>query len=536
MVEVSAARVDMHRLQELVRLYRVGTGVRERARLLGMSTRTERAYRQALAEAGLLEGDAEELPEAEALRTVVAVALPEPPPRPISRKVDRWLPEIRRGVEKGAGPQAIWDKLRREDPDFGASVSAVKRAVRRIRREQGPRPEDIAIPVETAPGEVAQVDFGFAGWFFDPQTGLVRKAWLFVMVLGFSRHMFAKLVLSQKCLTWIDVHVEAFRWFGGVPRTVVPDNLRAAVTRAAFGSADRHLLGLNRSYRELGRHYGFLVDPTPPGEPRKKGKVESCVKYATRNFLAAGDFHTIADANDALPDWLRSTAGMRVHGSTGRRPLELFELERPALRPLPTTPYEIVEWKPATVHPDSHVEFDRRLYSVPWPHTGMRVWIKATPTSVFVYSDDIRIATHARRTDGRLSTVLSHLPTHRAELAQRSEQYWLERADALDVAVGAFVRKVIASDDVLSKLRDVQAIVTHLEHFPVRRARCACQRADYFGNYTYTGVRRILAEALDLLPLPEEHQKPAAHPSKPRFARSASEFAVANKKEDDERQ
>jgi transposase len=513
----------MHQLQELVRLYRLNTGVRERARLLGMSTRTEREYRLALAAAGLLAGKPEEPPELSVLRAAVEAAKPAPPPRIVPSSIETWLPAIRKSLDGGAGPQAIWDRLHRTDPEFTASVSAVKRAVRRLRREEGVKATDVVIPVDTKPGEVAQVDFGFAGRFFDPATGLVRKAWVFIMVLGYSRHLFAKLVYDQKATTWVALHVEAFTWFGGVPEVIVPDNLKAAVVRAAFGAGDRHELALNRSYRELARHYGFKIDPAPVRSPEKKGKVESAVKYVCGNFLRAGAFHTVVEANTDLPDWLLSTAGMRIHGTTGRRPLEAFAAEKLVLLPLPATPFEPVEWKSATVHRDSHIEFDRRLYSVPWTHIGQAVWVKATQASVMIYLNDQRIATHDRRGGDHRSTAPAHLPPHRAELAERSIAYWTERADAMDPDVGSYIRHVVDSDTVLSKLRDVQAIVTHLDQFPVQRAAAACRRADYFANYSYQGVRRILASALDLDPLPNSHPK-HGQLTEPRFARPVAEL------------
>lgn len=421
---MSAPRVDMHRLQELVRLYRLGTKIRERARLLGMSTRTEQNYRSAIARAGLLEGDPALLPGADELQAAVEAVKPPPPTRRAPTTVDPWLPQIRAALERGAGPQAIWDKLRREDPQCQVTVSAVKRSVKRLQREQGVRAENVVIPVETDPGEVAQVDFGYAGRFFDPASGKVRKAWLFVMVLGYSRHMFAQLVYDQKATTWVKLHVAAFQWFGRVPRTLVPDNLKAAVVRAAFGAGDRHHLCLNRSYRELARHYGCMIDPTPVRAPEKKGKVEASVKYCRRNYLVPGGFQTIDEANAGLPDWLLVTAGMRIHGTTHRRPLDLFAIESEHLLPLPATPYETIEWKRATLHRDTHLEFEGRLYSAPWPYIGQRLWVKATPNSVMIYASQQRLATHSRHAQGRRSTDPSHLPPHRGDLAQRSLAYW----------------------------------------------------------------------------------------------------------------
>ncbi len=208
---MSAPRVDMHRLQELVRLYRMDTTVRDRARLLRMSTRTEQRYRAALETAGLLEGDPDDLPTRAELTTAVTAAMPAPMNREVTSSVDRWMTEIRKLEDDGVGPHAIWDLLRRKHKDFKASASAVKRAVRRIRRERGVRETDVVIPVVSGPGEIAQVDFGFAGRLVDPATGTRRKAWVFVMVLAYSRHMFAKVVFDQRASTWVQLHIVAVR-------------------------------------------------------------------------------------------------------------------------------------------------------------------------------------------------------------------------------------------------------------------------------------------------------------------------------------
>lgn len=136
----------------------------------------------------------------------------------------------------------------------------------------------------TAAGEIAQVDFGYVGQLWDPSSGQLRKAWVFVVVLAHSHHQFARLVFDQRTETWISLHEQAFQAFGGVPHTMVPDNLKAAVIQAAFGAGDPSC-ALNRSYRELAQHYGFKVDPAPPAAPQKKGKVESAVKYVKNNAL-----------------------------------------------------------------------------------------------------------------------------------------------------------------------------------------------------------------------------------------------------------
>jgi transposase len=525
---MAAESLEMHRLQELVRLHRGGTAVREVARLLGMGPNTERAYRRALSQAGLLEGAPDELPPLAELKAAIATALPKPELPPQQRSaIARWRPHVESlMVEHGMAPKAIWRRLHERHGDtFDGTYAQVKRLCRTLRRERGVQPEDVAIVVDTAPGEVAQVDFGYVGRLFDPSTGALRRAWCFVMVLGFSRHAVARLVFDQSVRTWLRVHVECFEELGAVPRTVVPDNLKAAVIRAAFGRSDKP--ALQRSYRELGRHYGFQIDPTPPYAPNKKGKVESAVRYLKRSVLAGRDGQDLLEVQALLSRFLREEAGHREHGTTGKQPLLQYErIEREAMRPLPSTRYVPVVWKEVKVHRDSHITFDKRLYSVPWRWMGQTVWVRASPATVDVYADDERIASHPRRGASRRSTDEAHLPDGRRDLRHRSREWWVAKAAGLGDEVREYIEEVFDSDDVLSQLRTVQAIVNLLAQYPAHRARAAAKRARFYGITDYAGVKRILVRALDLEPLPTAVEPPAGHLAQPRFARDIGDLFV----------
>ena len=513
----------MHRLQELVRLHRLGTGARECARLLRMSPNTERAYRHTLEQAGLLEGPPDELPELATLKAAVLAQRPRPSASSHEvSSIERWEPAIKALWDKGLTARPIYDRLRLDEPTFDGSYWAVKRMCRRFKAAQGVRASDVAIPVDTQAGEVAQVDFGYAGQLLCPTTHVLRRAWVFVMVMGYSRHLYAEVVFDQKSTTWLALHQRAFDWFGGVPETIVPDNLKAAVIRAAFGIDGDS--ALHRSYRELARHYGFKVDPTPPRAPRKKGKVESAVKYVKNNALAGRQREQLTAVNASLRRWCTEIAGERTHGTTGRPPLAMFrDEEQGALRALPTKPWVQTVWKRAKVHTDTHVMFDGRLYSVPWTWVGEEVWIQATPASVIVFGDDERLATHSRGGKGKRSTIESHLPEHRRELRHRSFAYWQERAARIGPQTAGLVDEIFESDDVLSQLRKVQSIVTHLDGFPNERAEAASRRARFYGTYSYQGIKSILAKALDLEPLPEVPVRPEPG-APPRFARNVDEI------------
>lgn len=514
-------RLEMHRLQDLVRLHRMGLPTREVARYLQMSPNTERKYRIALINEGLLEGGVDALPELGDLKAALMRQYPLNVSHQQQSSVEVWGDAIREMVALGAEAQAIYDRLRLQNAEFRGSRSAVKRYVARLKAEQEIKPQDVVIRVETDPGKFAQVDFGAVGHHYDPTTQTWRRAWVFVMVLCFSRHVFARVVFDQKAETWQRLHAQAFEFFGGVPEVMVPDNLKAAVLRAAFTiDVDS---ALNRSYQELARFYGFKVDPTPPRSPEKKGKVESMVKYVKKNFFKAREPGNVREVNAELLLWAMEIAGKRNHGTTMRHPIELFlEEERSALLPLPPSAFSPVLWKKAKVHRDFHVSFESRTYSVPWKHVGKEVWIRVQGNSLVIYLDNERIATHERKGSGFRSTCPAHNPEHRGDYAIRTREYWEGRADRMGDEVGLYIREVFDSDEVLSKLRTVQGMVTYLEKHPKQRAIAACQRARLYGNYRADGLKGILRNALDLLPLNDDDYR--GDLEQPRFARDPREF------------
>lgn len=518
---MGARRTDMHRIQEIVRLHRLGRGQRGIARQLRMGRDTIRAYQEKLSEAGLLEGSPDELPTVDSLQKAVAQTATIPVTVQCS-SVAPWLATIRKLHQNGVGPTAIHDYLRLHVPDYSGHLSSIKRACRRLVHEAGPKESDVAIRVDTVPGEIAQVDFGYAGLRYDPERGVLRKCWVFVMTLGFSREMYCDLVFDQKIQTWLDLHVRAFEYFGGVPMVVVPDNLKAAVIRAAFGTDGDPTL--NRSYRELARYYGFQIDPTPPRSPEKKGKVEASVKYVRRNFLSTWDTVDIEEDRRQLQHWVTEIARERVHGTTGRRPRELFEeAEADALRSLPSKRWEPVIWKRVKLHRDSHVQVDYAFYSAPWRLLGAELWARCTPHSVGLWHEDQHVHTHGRVARGNRQTVDEHLPEHRRDLRHRSSSYWIERSRDLGPEVEQLVEEIFGSDDVLLQLRRVQNVVRYLETFPRDRARRAAARALHFGCLDYRTIKNILKKGLDLEPLCEESNS-RAWSSGSRFAREATSF------------
>ena len=209
----------------------------------------------------------------------------------------------------------------------------------------------------------------------DPETGKRRKTWVFIMILSYSRHRFVRFVFGQDSPTWLDCHMRAFSFFRGCPRLLVLDNLKDGVLKP-----DLYDPTLNPAYAELERHYGFVADPAKVQMARHKGKVERCVPVVRQQILAGRRFRDIEEANEKALEWCLKEVGLREHGTTHRKPYEVFVGEEAELLlPLPDQPYEAPQWKQCTVHWDCHLILDKCYYSVPYPYRGEKLWVRGRP-------------------------------------------------------------------------------------------------------------------------------------------------------------
>ncbi len=392
-------------LQELLRRLRAGETRAAISRALKISVNTVKDYRRWAEAQGLLYDALPDLTTLEALRQRTYHPRRERHPNEFS--MESYRNEIADLVKQGYQPRAIWNLLSRRYPGLAGSESAVWRLVKSVKAKE---PPEIVLRIETRPGEVAQVDFGYVGHLLDPERNVPRKAWAFVMTLGWSRHQYAEIVFDQTMPTWLVCHQHAFEFFGGVPKRVVLDNLKAAILKAYTGDDDPEV---QQSYRECAEHYGFLIDPCLPRKPQHKGKVErGGVGYLKQSFvpwLAAED--TLVTANQKLRQWLLTTAGLRVHGTTREVPLARFEhTERAALLLLPATAYDPAVWKHCKLHRDVHVTFEKSYYSAPHRLVGQTLWVRAGLGEIRLFSEKFElVSTHSRATQpGQRFTQADH--------------------------------------------------------------------------------------------------------------------------------
>ena len=384
----------------------------------------------------------------------------------------------------------------KEQFGFAGSYSSVRRLAQKLGYNEKP----VTCVLEFDPGQAAQVDFGKGPDIQDVFTGLVKKTWIFVMTLCFSRHAYAEIVLDQKTATWLACHRRAFEFFGGIPRKMIIDNAKCAITRACYHDPE-----VQRSYGEMAEGYGFVISPCPPGDPQKKGRVESGVKYVKNSFVPLRTFRSLDDANTQLSQWIMETAGNRIHGTTRQKPLTLFaESEKPFLKPLPDVPVELAAWCQVKVHGNCHVQFEKSYYSAPYPLAHKQLWLRATGNIIKLYSDLKLVATHPRSgKPGNHSTVNDHLPPEAAAWKLMDTQWCLKQSETIGPVCHEVIRKLFG-DSVMDNLRAAQSIIGLSKKYGSVRLENACIRALHFDNIRYRSIKNILSQGLDQLPLTHE--------------------------------
>jgi len=508
---MAGRRCEVTDVREVLRRLRLGEPERRIARDLDLSRNTVAHYRRWARAHGLLTG---ELPDAAQLAALLQAPEAARPPQEQSA-VAPFREQVLAWRQQGVEGQAIYQLLV-EQHGFTGSYSAVKRFLRRVE----PPPVRATLRMEVAPGEEAQVDFGAAGLLFDPDGGRLRRAWAFVMTLAYSRHQYVEFVFDQTVATWCRCHRGAFEFFGGVPRRLVPDNLKAAIVRAALYDPE-----VQRVYRELAEHYGFLIAPCRPQMPEHKGKVEQGgVHYVKRNCLAGRAFRDIHHANQHGLHWCVGTAGMRLHGTTKQQPLVAFEtVERQALLLLPATPWEPVTWKEAKLHPDCHVVFQAAYYSAPHRLIGQQLWVRATATQVQLFHEHALVATHLAARPGQRRTLHDHLPPDKVHFLMQTPVWCQQRATEIGPSCAAFIAALLG-DRPLDRLRSAQGVLRLAQRYGAPRVEAACARALVVGECRYATVKTILAAGLDRQPLVDLTPRRAPATPAPRHARPWTDF------------
>jgi transposase len=331
--------------------------------------------------------------------------------------------EIEAKIEQGLEAVRIHQDLLQDHGEKAPSYYSVRRFVARLRHK-------VPLPfrrMETEPAEEAQVDFG-TGAAIRTADGKFRRPWIFRIVLSYSRKGYSEAVWRQTSEDFIACLENAFRHFGGVPKRLVIDNLKAAVARGDWYDPEVH-----PKLQSFARHYGTVFLPTKPYTPRHKGKIESGVKYVKRNALKARVFASLAEENEFLLHWETQIADQRIHGTTKQQVEKLFEqAERRELLPLPVARFASFHEAHRAVHRDGHLEVDRAFYSAPPEYVGRRLWVRWDSRLVRIYNDQWeQIAVHAKAEPGRFRTAGEHIPKEKVSAVERGTDALLRQVAAI---------------------------------------------------------------------------------------------------------
>ena len=310
----------------------------------------------------------------------------------------------------GYTAQQIFQKLLEKD-NYQGSYTLVKEYLRKIR----PRKSRVYDHLIFAPGEVAQVDFGECGLTEVGNTR--RKLYVFIMVLGYSRLMFVEFILRQNLECFLSCHRHAFEAIGGVPAAVMVDRTKCAILgNDRFGKPIP-----NSRYDDFRRYYGFSIRACAKRSPHQKGRVESGVGFVKINFMNGRPVEPFVQVGEAATLWCEQTANRRIHRTTNRRPIELYEEgEKSAMQPLPILPYDCSIVHNKRVDKQACFHFDGNRYSVPPQYAQGKITVHSLPERLAVYCDAILIARHLRCYEKRAEPIID--PEHKIQLNLRRKQ------------------------------------------------------------------------------------------------------------------
>ena len=347
-----------------------------------------------------------------------------------------------------------------------------------------------------AAGQRVFVDFaGHNMEVIDGATGEIRRAEIFVAVLGASNYTFATATWTQCLPDWIAAHVVMLTFIGGVPQQIVSDNLRAGITRACFYEPQ-----INRTYADMATHYGTAIIPARPYKPRDKAKVEVGVQVVQRWILARlrnRRFFSLAELNQAIRELVEQLNDRPMRGwGTSRRAL-YEQIDRPALQPLPPTPYDYAEWKRCRVSLDYHVEIEKHFYSVPFRLLREEVEARVTAKTVELFHRGKLVATHLRSLrPRRATTVAEHMPSSHRRYRDWTHERILREAAAIGDDTAALIGIILRSRPHPEQgFRSCIGILRLVKRYGAERLDAACARALVLGTRSYSSVAAILKNA-----------------------------------------
>jgi transposase len=419
-----------------------------------------------------------------------------------------FLEPIKAKIEQGLSAQRIFQDLVQEH-DFPGKYHSVRRFVAKLKHTT-PLPFR---RMEVAPGEEAQVDFGTGVPIID-ENGRRRKTHVLRVVLSHSRKAYAEVVYRQTTENLIRCLENAFWHFGGVPKTLVPDNLKAAVIKADWYDPD-----LNPKLRSFCEHYGTVLLPTKPRTPRHKGKVERGVDYVQENALKGRKFSNLQEQNAHLLHWEATVADTRIHGTTRKQVGKMFqEHERQALKALPLERFPCFKEAQRKVHRDGHIAIDRSFYSVPPEYLSRTLWVRWDSHMVRIYNNRWEIiCSHATQAQGKFSTLREHIASEKISAVERGADWLLQKVAYIGPHTRQWSLGLVATRGV-EAVRVLNGLLSLTNKHRSHEIEKACETAHSYQAYGLTTLRKLIKHSA---PKQEELEFIDEHP----IIRNLSDYA-----------
>jgi len=507
----------MIEIKEVIRLWLSGRGNKPIARQLGLDPKTVRRYIRAAETSGLQREHGPAVLTEERLAVIVA-ALDTRPDRERGASWSRCVESrsrIERWLKEGLRLTKVRKLLIRDGIDI-PYPTLHRFAVAEL--GFGRRAATIAV-LDGEPGDELQVDTGWVGWLVPDLTGRRRRfrAWIFTAVR--SRHRFAYPCFQETTVSAIEACEAAWDFYGGVFRTLLPDN-----TKAIIHTPDPLQPRLVEAFLEYAQTRGFQVDPARVRSPKDKGRVERAVPHVRDDCFAGEQLIDLTHAREHGRRWCFEDYGVRRHSTTQRLPLEAFEAEeKPVLLPAPTTLYDIPLWATPKVARDHYAQVDRALYSLPTRFIGRKLRVRADRNTVRFYDGALLIKTHPRVARGQRSTDVSDFPEHKRAYAHRDIDFLHRQAAGYGDAVGRFAAALLDNPLPWTRMRRVYALLGLARKYGAERIEPACRTALDAEMIDVYRLRRMLE-----LPVPPEDPTAEPSPSLPaaRFLRPKQQYAL----------
>jgi transposase len=356
--------------------------------------------------------------------------------------------------------------------------------------------------IDRKPGEQVEVDWaGAPAQIVDPDTGEIIDAYLFVGVMSYSQYTYVEAFINEKQQAWITAHVNMYEYFGGVTRILVPDNVKTAITKVGWYDQK-----VNRVYHEMAEHYGTAIIPArvrrPQDKPNAEGSVGSISTWITA-ALRNEQFFSIEELNRAIRKKLDIFNSKFFQKKEGSR-LSLFqEEELPLLAPLPATPYELAQWKQATVQFNYHISVEGMLYSVPHEYIKHKVDVRITDKIVEIFYNQNRIASHRHLygRKGQYSTIVEHMPEDHQKYLEWNGERFRKWAAQIGSNTHQVVNSILSSRRVEQQTyRSCMGLLKLVNRYSAQRLEAACEKAlTYTASPSYKSVKNILTAGQDNL-------------------------------------